>query len=153
MGRRWGFGTVKKQPVLAFYFIMVCRASEQAMSQWASAFAESGLNVKDSGRSGRAFVVILLGISRAMYEIQPAHPSHRLYDRQRRFVHFQLCAGVHCRSPFWDRLRRAGFPWVSCGREHSRALSCPGQPCLPASGTWDVPVVGAGGTHSRGIGR
>ena len=53
-----------------FALLMVCAgASEQAMSQWASAFAESGLNVSKTvgDLAGPCMFSILMGISRAMY--------------------------------------------------------------------------------------
>lgn len=53
-----------------FAFIFVCAgASEQAMSQWASAFAESGLKVsKTTGDlAGPCMFSVLMGLSRALY--------------------------------------------------------------------------------------
>lgn len=53
-----------------FAFIMVCAgASEQAMSQWASAFAESGLHVSKmvGDLAGPCMFAILMGTSRVFY--------------------------------------------------------------------------------------
>ena len=53
-----------------FAVLMVCAgASEQAMSQWASAFAESGLRVSKTvgDLAGPCFFAILMGISRVFY--------------------------------------------------------------------------------------
>ena len=62
-------GLLKSSLFWLFIFIMVCAgASEQAMSQWASAFAESGLNVSKTvgDLAGPCMFSILMGISRAM---------------------------------------------------------------------------------------
>ena len=61
-------GLLKSSLFWLFIFIMVCAgASEQAMSQWASAFAESGLNVSKTvgDLAGPCMFSILMGISRA----------------------------------------------------------------------------------------
>lgn len=53
-----------------FMVIMVCAgASEQAMSQWASAFAESGLQVSKTvgDLAGPCAFAVLMGTSRALY--------------------------------------------------------------------------------------
>ena len=53
-----------------FAFIFVCAgASEQAMSQWASAFAESGLKVSKTmgDLAGPCMFSLLMGLSRALY--------------------------------------------------------------------------------------
>ena len=53
-----------------FAFIFVCAgASEQAMSQWASAFAESGLKVSKTmgDLAGPCMFSVLMGLSRALY--------------------------------------------------------------------------------------
>ena len=50
--------------------LMICAgASEQAVSQWASTFAESGLNVSKTvgDLAGPMFFVILMGVSRTFY--------------------------------------------------------------------------------------
>ena len=57
--------------------LMVCAgASEQAMSQWASAFAESGLHVSKTMGDllGPCFFAVLMGTSRLLY----ARLSHRI---------------------------------------------------------------------------
>lgn len=53
-----------------FLLLMVCAgASEQAMSQWASAFAESGLGVSKAvgDLAGPCFFAVLMGLSRVFY--------------------------------------------------------------------------------------
>ena len=53
-----------------FVLLMVCSgASEQAMSQWASAFAESGLKVSKTmgDLAGPCMFSLLMGLSRALY--------------------------------------------------------------------------------------
>ncbi len=53
-----------------FLFFMICAgASEQGMSQWASAFAESGLNVSKTigDLAGPCMFAILMGTSRTLY--------------------------------------------------------------------------------------
>ncbi len=53
-----------------FFFLMICSgASEQAMSQWASYFAESGLKVSKTlgDLLGPCMFAVLMGISRAFY--------------------------------------------------------------------------------------
>lgn len=57
---------------LAFMFLMVCSgASEQAMSQWASLFAEEGLGVsKEVGDIlGPCMFALLMGLSRVIYAV------------------------------------------------------------------------------------
>ena len=119
-------GLLKSSLFWLFIFIMVCAgASEQAMSQWASAFAESGLNVSKTvgDLAGPCMFSILMGISRAMYA---------RYSQRIRLTAFMTGSAVLCifsyalastaASLFWDwpAAGCAGFPWVSCGREHSR---------------------------------
>lgn len=53
-----------------FMLLMVCAgAGEQAVSQWASAFAEEGLGVKKTigDLTGPMFFAVMMGISRALY--------------------------------------------------------------------------------------
>ncbi|WP_394525752.1 MFS transporter [Lacrimispora sp. JR3] len=53
-----------------FLLLMVCAgAGEQAVSQWASAFAEEGLGVKKTvgDLMGPMFFAVMMGVSRAMY--------------------------------------------------------------------------------------
>lgn len=63
-------GLVKDRTFWMFAFIMVCAgASEQSMSQWASAFAESGLQVSKTigDLAGPCMFAILMGTSRVIY--------------------------------------------------------------------------------------
>ena len=54
---------------ILFFLMIAAGASEQGMSQWASAFAESGLQVSKTvgDLMGPCFFSILMGISRAFY--------------------------------------------------------------------------------------
>lgn len=59
-----------------FLFLMICAgASEQAMSQWASAFAESGLGVAKTVGDliGPCFFAVLMGLSRVFYAKKSEH--------------------------------------------------------------------------------
>lgn len=61
---------IKQKAFWLLMVIMVCAgASEQAMSQWASAFAESGLNVSKTigDLAGPCAFAILMGTARAIY--------------------------------------------------------------------------------------
>ena len=61
---------LKQKAFWLLMIIMVCAgASEQAMSQWASAFAESGLNVSKTigDLAGPCAFAILMGTARAIY--------------------------------------------------------------------------------------
>lgn len=63
-------GLFRQKIFWLFMVIMVCAgASEQAMSQWASAFAEAGLQVSKTvgDLAGPCAFALLMGISRAMY--------------------------------------------------------------------------------------
>ena len=56
-----------------FFFLMICSgASEQAMSQWASYFAENGLKVSKTmgDQLGPCMFAVLMGVSRAFYGIK-----------------------------------------------------------------------------------
>jgi len=63
-------GLFKQKVFWLLMVLMVCAgASEQAMSQWASAFAESGLNVSKTmgDLAGPCAFAILMGTARALY--------------------------------------------------------------------------------------
>ncbi len=63
-------GVLKNKLFWLFVIIMICAgASEQAMSQWASAFAESALNVSKTvgDLAGPCAFAVLMGTSRALY--------------------------------------------------------------------------------------
>ena len=64
-------GRLLRQPLFWLLLgLMVCAgASEQAMSQWASAFAESGLNISKTlgDLAGPCAFATLMGLSRALY--------------------------------------------------------------------------------------
>ena len=68
---KMSLGALLKQKVFwLFLVLMVCAgASEQAMSQWASAFAESGLKVSKTvgDLAGPCAFAILMGTSRTLY--------------------------------------------------------------------------------------
>lgn len=64
-------GRLLRQPIFWLLMVlMVCAgASEQAMSQWASAFAESGLHISKTlgDLAGPCLFAVLMGTSRALY--------------------------------------------------------------------------------------
>lgn len=81
---------VKNRMFWIFAFIIVCAgASEQAMGQWASAFAESGLRVSKTvgDLAGPCMFAILMGVSRTFY----AKFSERLD-----LVKFMKGSGILC---------------------------------------------------------
>ncbi len=63
-------GLIRKRIFWVFMLLMVCAgASEQAVSQWASAFAEKGLGVSKAigDLAGPMLFATMMGISRALY--------------------------------------------------------------------------------------
>lgn len=74
---------------LFFVLMITAGASEQAMSQWASAFAESGLGVSKSvgDLAGPCFFSILMGTSRALYA--------KFADRLN-LLQFMIGSGILC---------------------------------------------------------
>lgn len=63
-------GLLKSKIFWIFAILMLCAgASEQAVSQWASAFAEKGLNVEKSigDLAGPMFFSVMMGLSRTIY--------------------------------------------------------------------------------------
>lgn len=61
---------LKNKTFWILFLLMICSgASEQGMSQWASAFAESGLNVSKTvgDLAGPCLFAVLMGTSRALY--------------------------------------------------------------------------------------
>lgn len=74
---------------LFFILMIAAGASEQAMSQWASAFAESGLGVSKAvgDLAGPCFFSILMGTSRALYAKFAEHLN---------LLSFMIGSGVLC---------------------------------------------------------
>lgn len=73
-----------------FAFIMICAgASEQSMSQWASAFAESGLQVSKTigDLAGPCMFAVLMGISRIFYA---------KFSEKMDLVRFMTASGILC---------------------------------------------------------
>ncbi len=65
-----GYAFLKKGMFWVFLLLMLCSgASELAMSQWASAFAEKGLGVSKSAGDilGMCMFAVLMGVSRVLY--------------------------------------------------------------------------------------
>ena len=63
----------KSGPFWLLFILMLCAgASEQAVSQWASTFAETGLHVSKSigDLAGPSFFALLMGTSRAFYGVK-----------------------------------------------------------------------------------
>lgn len=81
---------LKERTFWVFAFIIVCAgASEQAMSQWASAFAESGLHVSKmvGDLAGPCMFAILMGVSRTFYA---------KFSEKMNLVKFMIGSGMLC---------------------------------------------------------
>lgn len=81
---------LRSRVVWLFFLLMVCAgASEQAMSQWASAFAESGLQVSKAvgDLAGPCLFSVLMGTARAIYG---------KYSERWKLEPFLLGSGVLC---------------------------------------------------------
>ena len=81
---------LREKTFWVFAFIIVCAgASEQAMSQWASAFAESGLQVSKTvgDMAGPCMFAILMGVSRTFYA---------RFSEKMNLVTFMAGSGVLC---------------------------------------------------------
>lgn len=93
-----------------FALLMVCAgASEQAMSQWASAFAESGLQISKSvgDLAGPCMFSILMGLSRVFYaKFRKKNSLKSLYGGEWRAMYCELsaCVAVPKSAPFPHRL-------------------------------------------------
>ncbi len=105
-------GALCKKPVFWLFLVMmfVAGAGEQAMSQWASAFAEAGLGVSKTvgDLAGPCLFAILMGLSRLI--------SSRVTRRIRTEVFMAVCCGLCILS----YLLAALSPWpllslVGCG--------------------------------------
>ena len=80
-----------------FMLLILCSgASEQAVSQWASTFAEKGLGVSKTvgDLAGPMLFSVLMGVSRDIRQIRRQNRPRRHDDFQRRAVHGVLSA--HC---------------------------------------------------------
>lgn len=81
---------LKERAFWVFAFVIICAgASEQAMSQWASAFAESGLQVSKTvgDLAGPCMFAILMGVSRTFYA---------KFSEKMNLVTFMTGSGVLC---------------------------------------------------------
>ena len=103
---------------------MICAgASEQGMSQWASAFAESGLHVgKRQSETWRDHVIfaLLMGSSRLLYAKMSERISLPKNDALKRdFVHCELsaCRIVSKSGAGAAGMWACGFLWAYSGRE------------------------------------
>lgn len=77
-----------------FFILMVCAgASEQAVSQWSSTFAEKGLNLSKSAGDllGPTLFAVLMGGSRAFYG---------KYGEKIRLDTFMTCSGILCAAAY-----------------------------------------------------
>ena len=98
--------------------LMICAgASEQGMSQWASAFAESGLHVEKAvgDLAGPCLFALLMGSSRLLYAKMSERISIAKNDALKRdFVHCELSA---CRIVSKSGAGAAGMwaLWIFCG--------------------------------------
>ncbi len=90
---------LKNRMFWVFALLMVCAgASEQGMSQWASAFAESGLGVSKTvgDLAGPCLFAGMMGLSRVLY----AHHSERIALPRVMAVCAVLCAGGYLLAAF-----------------------------------------------------
>lgn len=96
-----------KSPTFWFLFLMmVCSgASEQSVSQWASAFAESGLKVSKAvgDLAGPTFFAVLMGISRVVH----SHQSDKRPLQTSMTLSALLCVGAYLLIIF------SPWPWLS----------------------------------------
>ena len=128
---------------LFFALMVAAGASELAMSQWASAFAERGLGVTKAvgDLAGPCFFAVLMGTARALY----AKFEDRLPLLTALPASGALCVARRCRC--WGA-GCAAFPWASCGPgcsawppPGSPGAAPPCSPCWPWAATWAVPAV------------
>ncbi|WWR16312.1 MFS transporter [Lachnospiraceae bacterium JLR.KK008] len=92
-------GLLRQKIFWLFLVIMVCAgASEQAMSQWASAFAESGLQVSKTvgDLAGPCAFALLMGSSRAIY----ARYSEKLPLKKYMKISAVLCVFCYVTAAF-----------------------------------------------------
>ena len=111
-------------------------ASEQAMSQWASAFAESGLKVSKTvgDLAGPCFFSIMMGISRVVHS--------KLANKINLYVYLGISGAacvasylIACLSPWpWLSLIGCGLTGFSVGAMWPGAFSLAGEEC-PKGGT------------------
>lgn len=84
---------------LLFFLMMVCAgAAEQAMSQWASLFAEAGLGVSKTMGDllGPCLFAILMGLSRLIYGVKGSH----LHLEKALFFSSALCIASYLLAVF-----------------------------------------------------
>lgn len=90
-GQGMSIGNLLKERMFwVFAFLIVCAgASEQAMSQWASAFAESGLHVSKTvgDLAGPCMFAILMGVSRTFYA---------KFSEKMNLIRFMTGSGILC---------------------------------------------------------
>lgn len=86
--------SIKKLVSLKMFWIMMlimlcAGAAEQAVSQWASAFAEAGLGVSKTmgDLMGACSFAVLMGLSRVLYSV---------YSKKMKLVQFMLLSGILC---------------------------------------------------------
>ena len=142
-----------------FLLMMLCAgASEQAVSQWASTFAEQGLGVTKTvgDLAGPMAFALLMGTARLIY----GKFGDRLnLDRFMKYSCVLCMASYLCIVLFpcrlWDcsAVRSAAFLWESSGRERSAKHLLPSKaaarrclPCWHWQGMWAAPAV----PHSPG---
>ena len=94
-------GLIRQKEFWLFLLLMVCAgASEQAMSQWASAFTESGLHVSKTvgDLAGPCAFAVLMGTARALY----GKFSERLPLRKFMVGSALLCIGCYVLAALAD---------------------------------------------------
>ncbi len=98
-GQQAGKGQKRRPLLLLFLLIMVCAgAAEQAMSQWASLFAEAGLRVSKTAGDlmGPCLFAALMGLSRVIYGVKGA----RLHLEKALFFSSALCIASYLMAVF-----------------------------------------------------
>ena len=127
--------------------LMVCAgASEQAMSQWASAFAESGLGVSKAlgDLAGPCFFAVLMGLARTLYAVFSERVSLLVFIRGS----CVLCVGAYLLAVFAPHPALALLGCGLCGL--SVGILWPGvfsiaAARLPAGGTALFALLALGG--------
>jgi MFS family permease len=107
-------GLFGKKVFWLLMLIMVCAgASEQAMSQWASAFAESGLKVSKTvgDLAGPCAFAVLMGTSRALY----AKYSEKMPLQRFMQLSALLCIGCYIMAAFCNSPLAALAGCALCG--------------------------------------
>lgn len=144
-----------RSPAFWFLFVMmVCSgASEQSVSQWASAFAESGLKVSKAAGdlAGPTFFAALMGLSRVVH----SHQSHKRPLQTSLLLSALLCVAAYLLillSPWpWLSFAGVGLTGYAVGLFWPGTLSLSALR-LPAGGTAMYALLALGGDVGCSLG-